>query len=165
MPIKENTSRGADATHPSARRGVALYGVPPGTFTAWKPLPENSDLLFYEGLHGAVVTDKGQVGPFSDPESISDDPGGTIASPVIGPSGEVLVVFQGPHAYISPSWYPTKRETAKVVPTWNYAVVHAYGAVRFIDDRAWLDHFAHTLRDLGTHRRDERDGMHVARRD
>jgi transcriptional regulator len=39
---------------------------------------------------------------------------------------------------VSPSWYPTKRETGKVVPTWNYAAVHAYGRVRFIEDRLWL---------------------------
>ena len=42
---------------------------------------------------------------------------------------EVLAVFHGPDAYITPSWYATKKETGKVVPTWNYAVVHAYGYV------------------------------------
>jgi transcriptional regulator len=51
---------------------------------------------------------------------------------------EALAVFQGPQAYISPSWYPTKRETGKVVPTYNYIVVHAYGPMRIIEDRAWL---------------------------
>ena len=51
---------------------------------------------------------------------------------------EVLVIFHGPDAYISPSWYPTKEETGKVVPTWNYAVVHAYGNLRAIDDPLWL---------------------------
>jgi transcriptional regulator len=49
-----------------------------------------------------------------------------------------LIVFQGPEAYISPSWYPTKREHGKAVPTWNYAVVHAQGEARAIDDRDWL---------------------------
>lgn len=44
----------------------ALHGSPPGTFTAWKQLPENSDLLFYEGLHGAVVTDKVNVARYAD---------------------------------------------------------------------------------------------------
>jgi transcriptional regulator len=58
---------------------------------------------------------------------------------------EALVIFQGPGLYVSPSWYPTKQETAKVVPTWNYAVVHAYGAVRFIDDRDWLRAFVTKL--------------------
>jgi transcriptional regulator len=51
---------------------------------------------------------------------------------------EALAVFQGPQAYISPSWYQTKRETGKVVPTYNYIVVHAYGPIRIIEDRAWL---------------------------
>ena len=61
--------------------------------------------------------------------------------------GDALAIFQGPSTYISPAWYPTKRETAKVVPTWNYAVVHAHGAVRFIDDRAWLRAFVTRLTD------------------
>ncbi|MES2535930.1 MAG: FMN-binding negative transcriptional regulator [Pseudomonadota bacterium] len=51
---------------------------------------------------------------------------------------ECLVVFQGPQHYITPSWYPTKQETGKVVPTWNYATVHAWGAPRVVDDAAWL---------------------------
>jgi transcriptional regulator len=51
---------------------------------------------------------------------------------------EALAIFQGPGAYVSPSWYPTKREHGRVVPTWNYAVVHAYGALRVVDDPVWL---------------------------
>ncbi len=51
---------------------------------------------------------------------------------------EVLAIFHGPEAYISPSWYATKKETGKVVPTWNYTVVHAYGALRIIEDAAWI---------------------------
>ena len=43
-----------------------LFGAPPGTFTAWEPLPENSDLLFYEGLHGAVITDRVNVAKYAD---------------------------------------------------------------------------------------------------
>ncbi len=50
----------------------------------------------------------------------------------------VLVVFQGADAYITPSWYETKRETGKVVPTWNYAIVQARGRARVIEDTAWL---------------------------
>jgi transcriptional regulator len=45
-----------------------------------------------------------------------------------------LAIFLGPDAYISPSWYASKRETGKVVPTWNYVAIHVYGAVRFFDD-------------------------------
>jgi transcriptional regulator len=51
---------------------------------------------------------------------------------------EALAIFQGPQRYVTPSWYPTKAETGKVVPTWNYVVVHAYGPIRVIDDPAWL---------------------------
>src|SRR5438309_8559702 len=51
---------------------------------------------------------------------------------------ECLVVFQGPQEYITPSWYATKRETGKVVPTWNYATVHAHGRLSVIDEVDWL---------------------------
>lgn len=52
--------------------------------------------------------------------------------------GEVLAIFQGADAYVTPAWYPAKRETGKVVPTWNYAVAHAHGRLRVIDDAVWL---------------------------
>ncbi len=51
---------------------------------------------------------------------------------------KVLTVFQGPQAYISPSLYETKRETGKVVPTWNYAMVQARGVARVHEDASWL---------------------------
>lgn len=51
---------------------------------------------------------------------------------------EVLAIFHGPDAYISPSWYSTKKETGRVVPTWNYVAVHAYGELRVVDDASWL---------------------------
>jgi len=51
---------------------------------------------------------------------------------------EALVIFQGPQAYVSPSWYATKAETGKVVPTWNYVAVHCWGTPRVIDDAGWL---------------------------
>jgi transcriptional regulator len=58
-------------------------------------------------------------------------------------AGEVLVIFQGPHAYISPSWYATHPS----VPTWNYAVVHAYGVPRIIEDHDTLHHMLAKLVD------------------
>ena len=58
---------------------------------------------------------------------------------------ECLLLFQGPQAYISPSWYETKARTHKVVPTWNYAVVQARGTVRVTEEGAWLHR---QLRDL-----------------
>ena len=51
---------------------------------------------------------------------------------------QVLAVFCGPQAYVSPSHYPSKAATHKVVPTWNYAVVHAHGALRAVEDAPWL---------------------------
>jgi transcriptional regulator len=51
---------------------------------------------------------------------------------------EVLAIFHGPDAYISPSWYATKQEAGKVVPTWNYTVAHAYGSLRIIDNADWI---------------------------
>jgi transcriptional regulator len=51
---------------------------------------------------------------------------------------DALAIFHGPDAYISSSWYATKQQAGKVVPTWNYTVVHAYGRLRIIDDAVWL---------------------------
>jgi len=58
-----------------------------------------------------------------------------------------LAIFHGPQAYVSPSWYPSKREHGKVVPTWNYAVVHAHGTLTAIDDPAWLHALVTALTD------------------
>lgn len=49
-----------------------------------------------------------------------------------------VVMFQGPQAYITPNWYPSKAEHGKVVPTWNYSVAHAHGTARAVHDAAWL---------------------------
>jgi transcriptional regulator len=58
---------------------------------------------------------------------------------------EAMAVFQGPQCYITPSYYATKAATGKVVPTWNYATVHAYGPLRAIEDAAWLRRFVEQL--------------------
>jgi transcriptional regulator len=58
-------------------------------------------------------------------------------------AGEALAIFQGPHAYVSPTWYTA----APAVPTWNYAAVHAYGKVRTIADPDWLGDFVRRLSD------------------
>jgi len=50
------------------------------------------------------------------------------------PDVDALAMFVGPNTYVTPSWYETKRETGKVVPTWNYVAIHAYGRVRFFED-------------------------------
>ena len=63
-------------------------------------------------------------------------------------SGEALIIFQGPHQYITPAWYPAKAETGKVVPTWNYALVHAYGRPRIVEDPEWLLRHVSELTDV-----------------
>jgi transcriptional regulator len=50
----------------------------------------------------------------------------------------VLVIFRGPQGYISPNWYPSKHEAHRQVPTWNYEVVHAHGALHIHDDERWV---------------------------
>jgi len=67
---------------------------------------------------------------------------------------ECLVVFQGPQRYISPSLYPTKRETGKVVPTWNYITVHVWGRPQVIDNADWL---RRQIGDLTRHKEESRD--------
>lgn len=52
--------------------------------------------------------------------------------------GDALAIFMGPDAYVTPSWYEAKQESGKVVPTWNYVAVHAYGPVEFFDDAVRL---------------------------
>ncbi|HEX3755421.1 MAG TPA: FMN-binding negative transcriptional regulator [Rhizomicrobium sp.] len=54
------------------------------------------------------------------------------------PGAQALAIFLGPHAYVSPSWYPSKVETGKAVPTWNFIAVHAQGTIVRQQDAAWL---------------------------
>jgi transcriptional regulator len=65
----------------------------------------------------------------------------------LAPGAPVLALFSGPDSYVSPNWYPGKREHGKVVPTWNYATVHVDGHIRFIEDAAWLRAFVSELTD------------------
>lgn len=58
---------------------------------------------------------------------------------------DALAIFQGPDSYISPSWYPSHQETGRVVPTWNYAVVHAHGPLGVFEDPALLDRHVREL--------------------
>jgi transcriptional regulator len=61
------------------------------------------------------------------------------------PDVEALAIFSGPQHYITPTWYPEKQASGKVVPTWNYVVVHAYGHLRVIEDAQWLMTHLHSL--------------------
>lgn len=79
------------------------------------------------------------------PVFVSEERGGLVLeahvarpNPLWKAEGPALAVFQGPQTYVSPGWYPSKLETGKAVPTWNYAVVHFHGHFEVIDDPAWL---------------------------
>jgi transcriptional regulator len=63
--------------------------------------------------------------------------------------GEALVIARGPDAYVSPQWYPTKREHGRVVPTWNYITAHLHGRLVIHDDPAWVE--ANVRRLTATH--------------
>ncbi|WP_044563853.1 FMN-binding negative transcriptional regulator [Azospirillum sp. B4] len=71
------------------------------------------------------------------------------------PGGAALAIFMGPDAYVTPSWYATKAETGKVVPTWNYATIHARGPITFFED-------AEVLLDLVTSLTDRHEGGRAA---
>jgi transcriptional regulator len=83
--------------------------------------------------------------PFEIAPPTEDAPFGVLrghvarANPLWRDAGEqVMVLFQGPSAYITPELYEEKSVNGKVVPTWNYAVVHAHGPLRVIDERDWV---------------------------
>jgi transcriptional regulator len=61
---------------------------------------------------------------------------------------EVTAVFHGPNAYITPAWYPSKRETGKVVPTWNYAVVHVQGQLSLMGESSWMRQHVAQMTDI-----------------
>ena len=80
-----------------------------------------------------TLLDGGEKGTLRAHVAIANDQVDALRS-----GAETLVVFQGPDAYITPSWYPSKREHGRVVPTWNYAVVQARGTPRVIGDPDWI---------------------------
>jgi len=111
-----------------------------------------------------TATQEGLIGtPLPMLLSESEGPNGTLYAHVaranpqwkLTPSGEAMAIFVGPEAYVSPSWYATKQETHKVVPTWNYLAVHAYGPVEFFDDAERLLDVITRLTDL--HEQPRRD--------
>lgn len=93
--------------------------------------------------HGAGGLEADHI-PFEIAPAGPDAPHGILrahvarANPLWKKDGDVMVVFQGASAYISPSLYEEKAVSGKVVPTWNYAVVHAHGPLRAIEDPVWL---------------------------
>ena len=129
-------------------------------------LPELHDLIRTSGAaHLVSLTANGLVGSVL-PLLLDQDRGpyGTLVGHLargnhhwrdVTPGVESLAIFAGPDAYISPSWYATKQETGKVVPTWNYVTVHAYGELVVHDDPVWLDGLVRRLTDHHEGRRDE----------
>ena len=118
-----------DVLHEHIRQhpfGMLVTHTPKGLHANHIPFEVDADSLPYGTLRGHIA----RANPLW-----RDLPG----------NAQALAVFRGPNTYISPSWYPTKRETGKVVPTWNYSVVHAHGTLRFIEDRAWLRAFVEGL--------------------
>jgi transcriptional regulator len=61
--------------------------------------------------------------------------------------GQALVIAEGPNGYVSPSWYSSKSEHGRVVPTWNYIAIHVYGDLVIHDDSAWVDRLVRRLTD------------------
>jgi len=102
------------ATIHAARLATLVTGTAEGLLAT--PLP----LLFDEsdGEHGVIYGHVAKANP-------------QWRTPALG---DGLAMFMGPDAYVTPSWYETKRESGKVVPTWNYVAVHAYGPVEFFED-------------------------------
>ena len=74
-----------------------------------------------------------------------EHPLATVVTHTAGVLAEALAIFQGPNHYVSPAWYAAKNEHGKVVPTWNFVVVHARGSIRWFQDALWLREFLETL--------------------
>jgi transcriptional regulator len=111
------------------------------------------------GLGLLIVADNAGIDANHVPFHLCCDPGselGTLqchvarSNPVwqrLLAGASARVVFQGPDAYVSPSWYPGKAENGRAVPTWNYLAVHAEGSVRVIEDAGWLKQHVRNLTD------------------
>ncbi|WBU64517.1 FMN-binding negative transcriptional regulator [Paracoccus aerodenitrificans] len=125
--------------------------------------PEVLKALIRSNPLGLLIT-AGPSGPVANPVPFQLGPDGVLrahlarANPQLGEleaASDVLVVFQGEQSYISPGWYATKKETGKVVPTWNYLMVQARGQARLTSDAEWLRAQIGALTDLMEHDRSE----------
>ncbi|MEO8624113.1 MAG: FMN-binding negative transcriptional regulator [bacterium] len=103
-----------------------------------------NDGLFATHLPLVLRPDVGTLGTLEGHVARANEHHKRVTSP-----SDALVIFSGPHAHVTPTWYPSKEESGKVVPTWNYVAVHVYGTVRFIDDPEFLR--AHLARLTETH--------------
>lgn len=95
-----------------------------------------------------IVTDAGEKGTLRAHVARANDQVEALRAGV-----ETLVIFHGPEAYITPSWYATKEEHGRVVPTWNYVVVQVRGTPRVVEDIAWLKTQIHALTSMQENQR------------
>ncbi|RUV44558.1 MAG: FMN-binding negative transcriptional regulator [Mesorhizobium sp.] len=102
------------ATIRAARLATLVTATAEGPQATPLPLLLNES----EGEHGTIYGHVAKANP-------------QWRAPVLG---DGLAIFMGPDAYVTPAWYQTKQETGKVVPTWNYLAVHAYGPIDFFED-------------------------------
>ena len=112
--FRDEDKASIDATIRATRLATLVTATADGPIGT--PLPLMLDPA--EGEHGTLYGHVAKANP-------------QWRTPIIGPA---LAIFMGPDAYISPAWYATKREHGKVVPTWNYIAVHAYGPIDFFED-------------------------------
>lgn len=111
-----------DAQHSLIRAhplGLIITAGPGGLMANWIPCLVDADATQFGTIRCHLARANGQWRELASVE-------------------ECMVVFQGPQDYVTPSWYATKRETGKVVPTWNYATVHVWGRPRVVEDDVWL---------------------------
>jgi transcriptional regulator len=112
--FRDDDKESLRATIRAARLATLVTATAEGLLAT--PLPLLLDES--EGEHGTIYGHVAKANP-------------QWRAPVLG---EGLAIFMGPDAYVTPAWYQTKQETGKVVPTWNYVAVHAYGPVEFFED-------------------------------
>ena len=115
-----------DTMHDMAAATVVSNGVD-GLIASHVPI----ELLRDQGEHGTIRCHFARANPHAK-----------VMAEAVAEAQELLLIFQGPQGYISPSWYPSKQTTeGKVVPTWNYLAIHAYGtATTFEGTEALLPH-------------------------
>ena len=145
-------TRAKRESNPPPRRETLMY-IPPANaetdqdtifaFLAAHPFgamvtpAENGELLATH-LPWLVYRDRGAQGALEGHIAKANPHHDLVGTTGSERTANALVIFTGPDAYISPSWYPSKAEHGKVVPTWNYVAVHVYGQVRFTSDRDFL---------------------------
>ncbi len=122
MYLPKHTVADAQALHEllaNLRAADLVTATPDGLFATFLPLLHDENV----GPHGALL---GHVARKNDHWRLR-----TL--------GEAMVIVHGPEGYISPNWYPAKREHGRVVPTWNYLTAHIYGELRIHDDPIWVE--------------------------